>query len=49
MITITPAVIMGVDSAKGSLTNGKDADMVIFDDHINVHMTVIGGNIIYQR
>lgn len=35
MITKTPAAIMGLTS-KGSLACGMDADMVIFDENINV-------------
>ena len=43
MITSTPARIMGIDKFKGSLAKGKDADIVIFDEDINVKMTMVGG------
>ena len=36
MITKTPATIMGL-TQKGSLATGMDADMVVFDDNINIH------------
>ena len=36
MITKTPATIMGL-TQKGSLAGGMDADMVVFDDDINIH------------
>ena len=49
MITSTPASIMGVDKTKGSLTKGKDADVVIFDENINIQMTIVGGKIIYRK
>ena len=49
MITITPARIMGVDDRKGTLVPGKDADIVIFDEHINVIMTIVNGKIIYKK
>lgn len=49
MITATPARIMGIHDRKGSLVNGKDADIVIFDESINVNTTIIGGNIVYDR
>ena len=45
MITQTPATIMGVDNIKGSLEKGKEADVVIFDDNINVSMTMVGGEV----
>jgi N-acetylglucosamine-6-phosphate deacetylase len=49
MITATPARILGVNHKKGELTAGKDADIVIFDDEINIQMTMINGRIIYKR
>lgn len=49
MMTSTPAAIMGVGDRKGVLTPGKDADIVIFDDQINVQMTMIGGRIVYTK
>lgn len=48
MITATPARIMGVQNSKGSLMVGKDADIVLFDDSINVKMTLVGGNVIFN-
>jgi N-acetylglucosamine-6-phosphate deacetylase len=47
MMTATPARILGVLDKKGELVKGKDADIVIFDDNINVSMTMVNGNIIY--
>jgi len=49
MMTATPAGIIGVQNRKGSLAVGKDADIVIFDDRINVNMTIVGGKIVFQR
>ena len=46
MITLNPARIMGIDSKKGSLEKGKDADIVIFDKDINVKTTIISGTFI---
>ena len=48
MMTQTPAIIMGVDNIKGSIEKGKDADIVIFDDNINVRMTMVGGEVIHS-
>jgi N-acetylglucosamine-6-phosphate deacetylase len=48
MMTATPAKIMGADETKGSIVVGKDADLVIFDDEINLHKTIIGGKIVYS-
>lgn len=48
MMTITPAKIIGADKEKGSLVEGKDADIVIFDDDINIKLTAVKGNIIHR-
>jgi N-acetylglucosamine-6-phosphate deacetylase len=48
MMSLTPATIMKIADKKGSLTVGKDADIVIFDSNINIEMTIVKGNIIYQ-
>jgi N-acetylglucosamine-6-phosphate deacetylase len=47
MMTLTPARIMKLDNSKGSITIGKDADFVIFDDNINVSHTILEGDVIY--
>jgi N-acetylglucosamine-6-phosphate deacetylase len=49
MMTLTPARIIGVDNRKGSLSAGKDADLVIFDQDFNVCLTMIQGNIIKEK
>jgi N-acetylglucosamine-6-phosphate deacetylase len=49
MITATPARILNIADKKGELVAGKDADMVIFDDDINIDTTIINGRIIYRR
>jgi N-acetylglucosamine-6-phosphate deacetylase len=47
MISKTPATIMGIENSKGTLTEGKDADVVIFDENINIKITMVNGNIVY--
>lgn len=49
MMTLTPARIMKVDHLTGSLTVGKAADIVFFDNSINVQMTMVKGKIIYKN
>ncbi len=49
MITATPANILGIGDSKGSLTAGKDADIVIFDEDIQIQKTIIKGKIIYEN
>jgi N-acetylglucosamine-6-phosphate deacetylase len=45
----TPATIMKIADKKGSLLVGKDADIVIFDQNINVRMTIIKGEIVFSK
>lgn len=49
MITETPARIMGVNQKKGKLQVGKDADLLIFDENINIEMTMVNGKIVFQK
>ena len=49
MITSTPARICGVYNQRGSIAVGKLADLVIFDDQIRIHKTIINGNIVYTE
>lgn len=48
LATINPAMVINVDKNKGSLEPGKDADIVIIDDEINVYVTIVKGNIVYK-
>lgn len=49
MITQTPARILKIDDKKGSIEKGKDADIVIFDEAINIDTTIIKGKICYRQ
>jgi len=49
MASINPAKVMGIEERKGSLAKGKDADAVVFDEEVNIIMTVVGGRIVYER
>ncbi len=44
--TETPARIMGIAGSKGSLREGYDADIVIFDNDVNVSEVIVGGKLI---
>lgn len=49
MATLTPARILGIDGQKGSITPGHDADLVIFDQDIDVKMVMVGGDVTYEK
>lgn len=48
MMTSTPARIAGVGRTKGTLVKGMDADVVIFDEGINIELTMVGGKVIFR-
>lgn len=44
--TGTPARIMGVAGRKGSLREGFDADIVIFDNDVNISQVIVAGKVL---
>ena len=40
---------LGLESRKGSIREGMDADLVLLDDLLTVKMTIINGKIVYQQ
>jgi len=49
MMTATPAKIMNVYDEIGSLSPGKKADILLFDEDINVSLTMIEGNVVFEK
>ncbi len=49
MLTENPAKVMGIADSKGALKQGMDADVVIFDESINIKNTIINGKVIYTN
>jgi N-acetylglucosamine-6-phosphate deacetylase len=48
MVTKTPAQELALYEEVGSLEIGKRADIVIFDEDVQIHKTVIGGKVYYH-
>jgi N-acetylglucosamine-6-phosphate deacetylase len=48
MLTASPARIMNVYDRAGSLSTGKYADMVIFDNNYDIRVTIVGGRKIFE-
>lgn len=49
MATLTPASIVGIDHAKGSIAPGKDADLTVLDHNLVPTMTVVRGKTVYSK
>lgn len=49
MMTLTPARIMKIDKHKGSIAQGKDGDIVIFDKDIHIQTAIVKGEILYNQ
>lgn len=45
MATINPARLIGINGRLGSLTAGKEADIVLMDDNLEIHTVIVRGNI----
>jgi N-acetylglucosamine-6-phosphate deacetylase len=48
MVAENPARVLGLFDRKGSIEVGKDADVVVLDEDLNVVVTVCGGGIAYS-
>lgn len=48
MSAANPARIMKIDGRTGSIEPGKQADITIFDEGINVKATIVKGNTVFQ-
>ncbi len=47
MISLNPARLLGIEKYKGSISIGKDADIVIMDTEFNVKNTVVEGKVVF--
>ena len=46
--SLNPARAIGVADRLGSIETGKDASLTVFDDQINVQLTLVNGQIVYN-
>ncbi len=45
--TLTPATVIGHNDRKGKIEKGYDADLILFDDEIDIKSVITNGNLIY--
>jgi len=49
MASLNPAKAIGMADIKGSIEIGKDADLIIFNDDIEVSCAIVNGNLLYEH
>ena len=47
MASLTPAEVLGFQNQKGKIEKGYDADLILFDDEINIKSVVTNGNKVF--
>ncbi|MDZ4670752.1 MAG: N-acetylglucosamine-6-phosphate deacetylase [Phototrophicales bacterium] len=47
--SLTPARALGIDNVTGSIQTGKYADLVLLNADLRVMMTIVGGQVVYER
>ena len=45
MASLTPAEVLGFGKTKGKIEKGYDADLILFDENINVKAAVVNGDV----
>jgi N-acetylglucosamine-6-phosphate deacetylase len=48
-VTENAAQVLGLGQTKGSIAPGRDADLVILENDLTVHATIVAGQVVYQR
>ncbi|NLW69719.1 MAG: N-acetylglucosamine-6-phosphate deacetylase [Eubacteriaceae bacterium] len=49
LFTENPAKLLNIYDRTGALDEGKDADITVFDENMNVRLTMAGGRVVYER
>lgn len=49
MVSWNPARTLCIEDRKGSIEIGKDADMVLFDENIEIYETIVNGKTVYKK
>ena len=48
-MTYNPALIININNKKGSIEVGKDADITVIDEDLNIYITIVEGSIKFKN
>jgi len=48
-VTQQTAELLGIEDRKGSIAQGKDADLVLLDRNYSVHITIVAGKVVFSN
>ncbi len=48
-VTENPARVLGLAEKKGAVRTGYDADLVLLDEDLSVHTTLVAGKVVYEN
>jgi len=49
MASLNPARVIGIDGSKGQIAVGKDADIILMDEHFDISLTMVEGRVVYKK
>lgn len=49
IVTLVPAIEMGISNYKGKIAVGYDADIVLLNHELEVEKTIVKGNVVYSK
>jgi N-acetylglucosamine-6-phosphate deacetylase len=49
LVSQNPARLLALEDKKGTITVGKDADLVLFDNDLSVHTTIVAGRVVFRK
>lgn len=49
LASLNAARSIGIEACKGSIEIGKDADLVLWNDELEALMTIVEGNVVYEK
>ncbi len=48
-VTQKTAELLGIEDRKGSIAQGKDADLVLLDRNYSIHTTIVAGKVVFPK